>query len=358
MPKGNEPTFRPGLIKALYKSKLVAPLGGKRMKKELRASANLRYGSELRDLKKERRISRRQEKRSSQWFEDYQNKISDIQGQTAGNYAQAQTDLTARSSAASAQDASQQSQMESQRMAQAASTGATYNPTPGNTLSQASSARKTQSLSNQSRVGAQGANQNAYLGGKQRIAAGAGIQAKLAQVDRRNKLREDTRVAKKEKGAYKTDLRRELRGGERQFLSDLLSNKLGRKGLQETVRSNKAGESLSKRRLDDAMTGREKGRNKDKREAQEEARQGRDEAFSAISLTAEEMINGNKKDGGQAGAYKGRTEFDAVSEQRAFIVNRLVAKQGISTARARELVARWLEKNSGSVEDADLGGSF
>jgi hypothetical protein len=337
MPKGNEPTFRPGLIKALYKSKLVAPLGGKRMKKELKASANLRYGSELRDLKKERRISRRQEKRSSQWFEDYQNKISDIQGQTAGNYAQAQTDLTARSSAASAQDASQQSQMESQRMAQAASTGATYNPTPGNTLSQASSARRTQSLSNQSRVGAQGINQNAYLGGKQLIAAGAGIQAKLAQVDRRNKLREDTRVAKKEKGAYKTDLRRELRGGERQFLSDLLSNKQGRKQLQETIRSNKVREALAERRLDDEEGGRTpKEIRLDRAKDHKAQKQERQEIFSWLNTTSQGLT-------GKDGPFKGQTPHGAVKGDKDNVVDQIVIEYKIDKKRARVLVDKWLQ---------------
>ena len=66
------------LLKALKQSGLVAPLSKKGLRRELKAAGRLKYGQELRGLKKERRIERANQKRNDGWFHQYQSYLEGV----------------------------------------------------------------------------------------------------------------------------------------------------------------------------------------------------------------------------------------------------------------------------------------
>jgi len=344
------------LLKSLFGSKLVAPLGGKRLKREVRASANLRYGSELRDIKKERRISRAQQKRSADWFQDYQNKLGEIQGQNEGAYAAAGQQIGQNAEASADRSASRIQGMEADRAATSNTFGLRADPTAGNTMAAASQVRSGQAANAQSRLGAQGLAQFSYLGSQKQAGHQEALRTKMGEVDRRGALRQQTRDVKKEKGQFKQDIRRELRGGERQFLSDLLSSKLGKKTLAETVRSNKENEEQGRTALDIR-----KEEAAAEKESQKEAKRIRQKSFNSM----ESYARSEAKD--QEGKNWGKSPHSIVKNNMESIVIGLADKHDISNPKAKELVKRWLAKASkkgyGGVDDGsgdkpggDLGG--
>jgi len=215
------------LLKALKQSGLVAPLSKKGLRRELKAAGKLKYGQELRGLKKERRIERANQKRNDGWFESYQSNLEGVREQNSENYLKVGQQLADQSAAGTAATTAQSAALNAQRSTDAGRYGALSAPKGAATAAAGTANQTSRDALMRESLAAQGTSNFNYLGSRAHAAGAAGIASKIASRARQRVLREETRQTKRDRQDFKVDLRRELRDGERQFLSDLLANKLG-----------------------------------------------------------------------------------------------------------------------------------
>jgi len=362
------------LINLLKQSGIVAPLSKKGLRKELKAAGQLKYGQELRDLKKERRITRATQKRNQGWFDDYQNKIQAAQSDSAANYAATGTQLANQSNQGYVQDAAQSATINAQRGADAQLYGAKSAPTGADTLAQASSFRSSQGAAQRASLASQGAANYDYLGGRRATAAGSALASRLATQKRQQVLREETRDVKKERQDFKVDLRRELRGAERQFLSDLLANKLGKKGhaLDALTQSQLNDQFYAQLAQDAEQHAAELAAEAEKPDPDDPTKRDRIVAQQNAYERLNEAFQSMKHIGGTVGPKnqspfynseaKNRTQFAKEFRQELLAEIRRATKIGkhqLTPKQAKAYLRRWIAKKPGAGSgDESLGDAL
>lgn len=225
---GNQPATVKSLVRSLLGSNVVAPLTGGGLKKELRAGAQVRYAPLQHQLDAQLRAQKATQKRNKAYYNDYLQRVRGIQQQTGDIYGDANKQLAQAQQQAQGGDTAILAALNGNRQDQAQLLGAA--PSDGaNPLAQAQVARSQSALGNQARIIGQGATQKSYLADQRRIGQANKIDTLIQGQAKTESIRQDMEDLAREKGAFKTDMMRDLREGERQFLSDLLSGPNARK---------------------------------------------------------------------------------------------------------------------------------
>lgn len=226
--KGSDPSTVKSLIRDLLGSKTTQPLSGKSLKKYLNAGAKIRYNPLENQLDAQLRAEKATQHRNKAYYNDYLSRVRAIQGQTGDIYNNANQQLAQAQQQASVGDTNLLQILNQNRQGQAALMGASPS-SAANPLAQAQVNRATDAMNNQARVIGQGATQQSYFADQRRIGAAQKIQTMFEGQDRQRALRQQLQDLAREKGAFKTDMMRDLREGERGFLVDLLSGPNARK---------------------------------------------------------------------------------------------------------------------------------
>lgn len=219
---GKNPATVKSLIREALGSKTVQPLSGKGLKKFIRAGSKLRYGPLEHELDKQLRAERATQQRNKAYYNDYLSRVRNIQQNTGDIYQRANQQLATAQQQANVGDSNLLQILNQNRQAQAQTMGAAPSSAI-NPLAQAQVARSSAALGNQQRIIGQGATQQSYLADQRRIGARQKIETLQEGLDRIRSVRQDQEDMAREKGAFKTDMLRDLREGERGFLIDLLS---------------------------------------------------------------------------------------------------------------------------------------
>ena len=332
------------LLSQLQNSGLVKPLSRKRMRKELKAAGNLKYGQELRDLKKERRVERATQKRNDGWYEEYQQKLSGIQGASGKNYIQAGQQLADQSAAGAAANTARTAGLDAQRSADAGRYGALSAPA-GNAAGAAAANQTSREGTQRGVLANQGAANFDYLGGRREAAAGSQLASRIASRGRQQTLRQETRQTKNERQDFKVDLRRELRDAERQFLSDLLANKLDNKGQDLAELTQEQANSLGLATLAQDQTQFEAEQNEPDPDdpTKKDWRATRSEAMDLISQEYRLRPTGKDADG----THLPKDWADSHRDLLLAAIKKNVKIKGerLSNSRARSYLDRWVRQN-------------
>lgn len=232
MAKANKQTRK--LLEQLLGSGLTAPLSGKKAKREIRAQARLAYGPQQRALREEAKISRQHQQQMKGYFKDYQQAVKGSAQRTQDAYANAQQAQLQAAQNLVGQNNQGLQALDAQRQSQANLYGQAPS-SAANTVAQAQTAQTTQLAADAGSLAGQGASQQAYLQDKRRIGKGARNEALMQEMSRRRSIHQEKKDLMREKGAFKASKQQELRGAERAFLIDLLSNNRALKqlGLQK-----------------------------------------------------------------------------------------------------------------------------
>lgn len=225
---GNNPSTVKSLIRDLLGSKTTQPLSGKSLRKYLNAGAKVRYSPLEKQLDAQLRAEKATQKRNKAYYNDYLGRVRNIQGQTDDIYDAANQQLAQAQQQASTGDANLLQILNQNRQGQAQLMGATPS-SAANPLAQAQANRATDAMNNQARVIGQGATQQSYYADQRRIGARQKVDTLIEGQDRARSVRQQLQDLAREKGAFKTDMMRDLREGERGFLVDLLSGPNARK---------------------------------------------------------------------------------------------------------------------------------
>ena len=334
------------------------------MRKELKAAGRLKYGQELRDLKKERRVERSTQKRNDGWFDEYQTKLAGIQGASGENYARAGEQLASQSAAGAAANTARTAGLDAQRSADAGRYGALSAPV-ANAAGAAAANQTSREGAQRGVLAAQGAANFDYLGGRQHAAAGSQLASRIASRGRQEVLREETRGVKKDRQDFKVDLRRELRGAERQFLSDLLANKLDNQGqaLAELTQA-EASDLAERQLLQDAS---EAELDREAEEEAEKAAEAEDEPkkkdWRAARSAATDLISDEWRANSDDEDSTFKTPRSWVNANRDRILSAIkreveIKGERLPDGRARSYLDRWLrdnKENNSTVGDGKEG---
>jgi len=193
------------------------------------AEARAEYQPVIRGLRSEARASR---KRQGELGQQYGQLTADIGGnidRAAQTYAQQQAEITKRLADAGGADRTSSAGLSAQDAATAALLGGPTDQRGAELRAAAAQALAQQRVSMNAPLAAEGANFIHYLGGRKVSARERGIESGKAESDRRRKIKEDIRAAKKERGQKKVANLETLRGGDRDF------------SVQQTVAGGKEG---------------------------------------------------------------------------------------------------------------------
>lgn len=315
---GDVPTVK-SLIRSLLGSSVAGPLSGGGLKKELRAGAKLRYGPLENELDAQLRASQATTKRNNAYFKDYLQRVRGLNETTANYYATAQQQIAQQQQQASQQDSGILEALNADRQGQAELMGASPSDA-ANPLAAAQAARATSALGNYSRVALQGATQGAYGADQARIARRQKIETAISGQKQSQSIRQQIADLAREKGAFKTDMRRDLREGERGFLVDLLSGPNARK---------LAHIQGSEARKTDNNAAR----------------------HSSSSSDHEKANKGKNRRGSRKSAHDAMTELRSLSkkDKRASVgeLTRYLVDQGYDPSLARRIARRFVHKQGG-----------
>lgn len=319
------------MLSQLFGSGSTQPLRGKQLRREIRASSNLAYGPQLRELDRQRRISREHQRRTKSYFKDYNNAIQAAAQNTQNAYANAQQQQVDAASAIMGQNSQALGALNAERQAAAAKFGAQPRFAPIDTLAAAQTNLGTQQTADAASLGRMGVAAQQSANDQSRIATGARNDALMQEMARRRAINDERRDVKREKGQYAAAKRTELRGAERQFLIDLLSQHRGFKQLAEQIAARKAGNKLTRKQG-------AKNREADKKN--------------------------DKKDGGKADRRKDTRQAMAIlrshgkaaqmaKEGRTDAIARLLIADGVRPGIARTAAKRFVKKYEGKYQPGD-----
>lgn len=198
---------------------LTAPLRGKGLKREIKASTRLEFGPLERQLASEFLASKgRQDTEIPHYFGAYQNDLARLTSGVQGAYDSATNRVQDFSNQGGQQDATNRAAIMARLQHDAQVRGGTVDPNVDVGQAGAEAARRNLQTSILATLAGQGANAFRYLSDKQGIAGQAMLEAQAGEAARRGKITADQRELAQKKGDYRTDLRRELRKDERAYL--------------------------------------------------------------------------------------------------------------------------------------------
>jgi len=192
-------------------------LSKKGLRREVSAAAKLEFRPQERQIEAEQRASERRQKEIPAWFKGYLDTVTGSRAATQAAYGAVGAEQGARTQKALAQDEALREKLVAEERADAAKRGVAYDPEAGESLAQASLARRNLSDAAQNLVGTQGASQYAYLTDQARIGKGEQLNQVLREQARARTLDVDLREFAQRKGEYKAAKRGELRGEEREY---------------------------------------------------------------------------------------------------------------------------------------------
>lgn len=209
---------RPKQRRAKLPKSFLEEVTPKQARRESRAASKLQFGDTRRQLKGEKRASRKREKEIADWFEHgYQPAVQKAQSSTAGAYKTALENLAKQTEASSGQESADREALAKTEAADQATRGA-HADTSGSKLSGAAAAsRRNLADTFSALTGYQGAVQGGYLADKGRIGEGEKIRQLSGEAARGRSINADLRELAKSKGAFKTDYLRQARDAERQY---------------------------------------------------------------------------------------------------------------------------------------------
>ncbi len=200
----------------------LRPLVKKQYKRERKAAEKEQFGPLDRQLGREQVASQRQQQNIGNYFNDYQNKLAQLRGETGNLYATAQQQLGDRQTQAAGLDKSRMDEIQGAAQADAAKRGVSVDPSVAQRAASAQSARTNLGSSFGGLLASQGANAGTYLADKERIGAGEGISQKIKEFGRERNILSDMRESADKKRLFRDKFRQQARESERQFY---LSNK-------------------------------------------------------------------------------------------------------------------------------------
>jgi hypothetical protein len=192
-----------------------APLTRQSLRRETRAAVNLRYGGEQSSLQGQVRASGQAQRNITDWYGNYLNQVAGAAAQTAQGYQQAAGQIGAVADKSSQVDAGNRAAQIAAMRADAEKRGATVDPTLDQTGVQAEASRRVGLDEAQAATLRTGATQNAYLADRQRIGAGAAVQAHEQEAGRKRATKAKLTALQAEKGDYKVQYRTQRLQAER-----------------------------------------------------------------------------------------------------------------------------------------------
>lgn len=317
---------------------VTAPLTERGIQTQVNAAANLKYDPSI-------RASGQMDRQVDQWFPAYQAQIEQARQATAQGYAGAAAYNTNATNSTSALDASQRAADDARMQAQAQQRGTTY--TPSQVAQQAAVSRRSQADQFGSTTQALGANQNAFIADKSRIAGGDQIQRHVTESAYRRGLQT-------QKGQYATTTKDALRENERKYQLERAAFGLNTAkaqsstaqaaaalALKKAEAAQKKADTAAKLQIDqqNANANTTRANRPPKAPTPKKPRVERtytyDRGYALIS-TAQPQVGGK--------ALVGVPKYNYISSHRQSYINQLVTK-GYAKNVATKAVADWLVKN-------------
>lgn len=200
------------------KSSVTAPLTDRRLNREVKSSLDMRYGGQLRDLGNEIRGSEnRQNVEIPGWFQNWQNQLSQLRQQSQAGFAGAQQAQLGAAEQGFQRTTGQINQLQGQAAQGAAVRGSTPDQQPFQDASKSAGFQQLQGQLGAAGIGREGAIANQDLIMQQLVGAQKMLEALKGEGKREGVLRQERRGVKAERGAAGVDLRRQIRGDERQW---------------------------------------------------------------------------------------------------------------------------------------------
>lgn len=232
------------------------PLTLKQAKRQSRIVARIQTQPERRQIKAEQRAEDVQHGRIKDYFQPYQQGISDAAATSADAYAKAQASIDS-----SSQNSAQYAEMLRQRLQQegaqdAATRGVAYNPQPDQTAVAAELARLNSANTLKGVTAAQGASTAAMYADKARIGKREKAEQLLRSDARRRTYDQDLIANARQRGDLAAQNFAQIKNDERDYLLSQQAANLNAKGqkldaaqaraqLAETRRHNQTSESIS-----------------------------------------------------------------------------------------------------------------
>lgn len=198
---------------------LTAPLTTPQARHMAKTEARSEYGPTIRAAKQEREGSLKREAQIGDWFNELGTQIGAAGAQTDASYGQANAALQAHMAAAQAAAEQSQGQIASQQAATSALTGSDPSlQLP--TLQEGAAAANQRQIAGAALaapIAQAGASQASYLRNTGINARREGIQQKLNEGSRREKIKEDITALRKERAGKAVGNFRDIRGEERDY---------------------------------------------------------------------------------------------------------------------------------------------
>ena len=207
---------------------IIAPITSpKQVRKEVGAAARLKYKPVQKDIRREKKISKRQSGNVKSWYKQHQKQLGNIRQQGIGAQNQFIDQVQESGAQSAAADRANRADTSAAEQRAASLYGSRAQTAPNAAAAEAANQRQNIIASNVGRMAAQGQT-NANMLGAIKGASRLGRDQMLR--DERNIRREagkDLRDLKRERGDYKVQTRRDIRGEERDW--NLQNKTLGSK---------------------------------------------------------------------------------------------------------------------------------
>lgn len=204
---------------------LTGPLDKKTFKKEMRAAIRQEFGAVQRDLQKERRISRKTQRRNADYFSNYQDQLGQLQQQSQQGTQNALNQMGQYGQQILGGNMANFQALQQQQQQNATSRGAT----PGAQVT-GNPQLFNQAVGAAGQIAGAGQLQSDYLGDVKLAAEKEKNAMRQQQQLVRRTVREELRQLKKDKGAAKQTFKTEAREGERRY--DLATRQLRQSKMQ------------------------------------------------------------------------------------------------------------------------------
>ncbi len=298
-PKGQRKAVRKARTKALRRSKeandpreVTKRLTPKSLRKETKAAADYEFGPSERELDSQTRISQAHEARIPSWYADYQAQVTGSAKRTADSYAGSQTKWSQNTDKSATDEQAEAQRIADIEIADAAKRGATVDPAIALKNAQARLSSKESRQDFGGLMASEAANSASYYDAAGRTASAWLADELSKERGRANKIGGEKVNLARDRGSFSTKYRSEARKGERDYglqRSELslagkslgldkdkaemdallegqkisadadesaLDRAIRRDALNETKRSNRAKERISKSKGKGKKTGR------------------------------------------------------------------------------------------------------
>lgn len=273
-------------------SRVTEPLTPAGVRKETRASTNLKYRPTERKIGAELRTSKQRTRQVGDWWNTYLDQVDQGRAEVDAAYQRAAATQQGMIDTAGARDASATAALQEEANASAALRGAAPSTAPAEREAAAGAQRSYLSALQGGETASRGASEYAYLTDQKRIGRGQSIASRREEQRRSRGIESDRRDLARERGDYATTKRSEIRKEERDYLIQRRAfpqekaelrqkerearedRRAGSRSQSETERHNRATEQNSR---EDNNEG---GDNGPTRSERRDAREGRRSALS------------------------------------------------------------------------------